>query len=407
MSFRSALVPVFVSLLALTACNSSQNTQLAEINDEVKFSAAEYGVVGSPRVTKSKKVKKGGGRYQVGKPYKIRGKWYKPKEDPTYAATGKASWYGPNFHGRLTANGEVYDQYHLSAAHPTLPLPSYVRVTNLDNKRSVMVRVNDRGPFAHGRIIDLSSKAADLLDFKKQGIADVRVEYVGKARMDGLDGKFLLASYRGPAANSIVPGATMPGTMLAMNDKTPVTPVAAVIDKQFAAEPAPPAVAEPVAAPMMVAGLPVPLRRPAYIPDGIPLLVAEEPGNKPVLMAGLQPLGYVEDNPVHQRIASAFATFDAGSKSSVGPEALERSASQFSPEAAAERKIIEIGRFQDAGALEFSRSRLSDIGLVSIRETGEENQPIWILEMVAGGDVAAAVLGQIHDRGFSRAAIIR
>ena len=192
--------------LALAGCSHSGKSEKAEINNETKFSQEEYGVASSPRVTVAKAVPKGGGRYQVGKPYKIRGRWYHPKEDPTYVASGQASWYGPNFHGRLTANGEVYDQYSLSAAHPTMPLPSYARVTNVDNGRSVIVRVNDRGPFAHNRIIDLSARAAEMLDYQKAGIADVRVEYVGKARMDGMDDKFLMASYRAPGFN-IVPGA--------------------------------------------------------------------------------------------------------------------------------------------------------------------------------------------------------
>ncbi len=104
----------------------------------------------------------------------------------------------PNFHGRLTANGEIFDQNHLSAAHPTLPLPSYVRVTNMANGRSVVVRVNDRGPFAHGREIDLSSRTADVLDFKNQGTAKVRVQYVGRAPLKGDDTRFLMASINSP-----------------------------------------------------------------------------------------------------------------------------------------------------------------------------------------------------------------
>src|SRR5690606_403974 len=94
------------------------------INDKTKFSASEYGVAASPRMTSAKRPTKGGGRAMVGKPYRVRGKWYTPKEEPGYDRAGLASWYGPNFHGRLTANGEIYDQFHLSAAHPTFPLPS-------------------------------------------------------------------------------------------------------------------------------------------------------------------------------------------------------------------------------------------------------------------------------------------
>ncbi len=165
------------------------------INTKTKFSSAEYGVKASPRVTTSRHVPKGGGRYQVGQPYKVAGKWYTPKDDPGYDATGLASWYGPNFHGRKTANGEVFDLAGISAAHPTLPLPSYVRVTNLENNHSIIVRVNDRGPYVHGRLIDVSERAAAMLGFRNAGSARVRVKYVGQAPLEGDDTRFLLASY--------------------------------------------------------------------------------------------------------------------------------------------------------------------------------------------------------------------
>lgn len=117
-----------------------------------------------------------GGVYKVGKPYQIQGVWYYPSEDYNYSETGIASWYGPNFHGKYTANGEVFDQNDVTAAHRTLPMPSYVRVTNLENGRSLVVRVNDRGPFAHGRILDLSKRAAQLLGMEGTGTARVKVE---------------------------------------------------------------------------------------------------------------------------------------------------------------------------------------------------------------------------------------
>jgi rare lipoprotein A len=144
---------------------------------------------------------KGGGRYQVGVPYQIAGTWYKPSEDPAYDRVGMASWYGDAFHGRLTANGEVFDSAAISAAHPTLPLPSYVRVTNLENNRSIIVRVNDRGPYAHKRLIDVSERTAEILDFKHDGMTQVRVEYVDRAKLDGADERFLLASYRDPGGS--------------------------------------------------------------------------------------------------------------------------------------------------------------------------------------------------------------
>lgn len=119
-----------------------------------------------------------GAGYKVGDPYQIAGTWYYPKQDFSYRETGIASWYGPGFHGRYTANGEVYDSTALTAAHRTLPMPSIVRVTNLDNGRSIKVRVNDRGPFARSRIIDVSERAAELLGFRDRGTAKVLVEVV-------------------------------------------------------------------------------------------------------------------------------------------------------------------------------------------------------------------------------------
>ena len=116
------------------------------------------------------------GDYKVGKPYKIRGIWYYPAVDPDYDETGIASWYGPGFHGKRTANGAIFDENKVSAAHKTLPLPSVVRVTNLENGRSIKVLVNDRGPYASGRIIDLSRRAAQLLDSERSGTAKVRVQ---------------------------------------------------------------------------------------------------------------------------------------------------------------------------------------------------------------------------------------
>ena len=117
-----------------------------------------------------------GGSYKIGKPYKVMGKWYYPEEDFDYNETGIASWYGSDFHAKYTANGEVYNMNSLTAAHKTLPLPSIVRVTNLENGRSLVLRVNDRGPFVDNRIIDISKRGAQLLGFQNQGTAKVRVQ---------------------------------------------------------------------------------------------------------------------------------------------------------------------------------------------------------------------------------------
>jgi rare lipoprotein A len=146
----------------------------------------------SPRYSKrvveyGQPVPKGGGRYKVGLPYTIKGKTYTPKEVSHYDQIGVASWYGKDFHGRYTANREIYDMEALTAAHTTLPLPSYVRVTNLNNGRSLVLRVNDRGPYAHNRLIDLSWAAASLLQMERSGTGRVRVQYLGRAPLNGND----------------------------------------------------------------------------------------------------------------------------------------------------------------------------------------------------------------------------
>jgi len=157
----------------------------------------KYGVSSSPRVVDfGDPVPKGGGTYRVGKPYMVAGRQYVPTEDVHYRADGLASWYGDDFHGRLTANGEVFDMLSLTAAHPTLPMPCYVRVTNLGNGKSLIVRVNDRGPYHGNRLIDVSHGAARLLDFKSSGVARVRVEYVGRAPLEGSDDRLLEATLR-------------------------------------------------------------------------------------------------------------------------------------------------------------------------------------------------------------------
>ncbi len=140
----------------------------------------------------------GGGYEMVGQPYVVNGVRYVPHADPNYNEVGYASWYGVDFHGHSTANGEIYDMNRITAAHKTLPLPSYVRVTNLENGSSIVVRVNDRGPFAAGRIIDLSAHTADLLGMQTEGIARVRVEYVGPASLDGDDDRMLMTTYSAP-----------------------------------------------------------------------------------------------------------------------------------------------------------------------------------------------------------------
>src|SRR6201991_2312111 len=210
---RSDPVLLARSVAAVAAC-----LVLANCASSGKFASRvdpRYGVSSSPRVVAmGEPVPKGGGTYRVGKPYVVGGRVYVPEEDPNYRAEGMASWYGDDFHGRLTANGEIFDMMSLTAAHPTLPIPSYARVTNIRNGKSLIVRVNDRGPYHANRLIDVSNKAAELLEFKSNGVARVRVEYVGRAPLEGTDDRQLVATLRtgtpAPAPSTVRVAAAHP-----------------------------------------------------------------------------------------------------------------------------------------------------------------------------------------------------
>jgi rare lipoprotein A len=158
-------------------------------------------------VEEGEPVPKGGGIYRAG-----RGD--APGESASYRTEGVASWYGPDFHGRRTANGEVYDMHGISAAHPTMPLPSFARVTNLDNGRSIIVRVNNRGPYTRGRVVDVSIGTARALKFYSRGLAQVRVEYIGRAPLEGSDDRMLLATLRdgapAPAPSKVMVASAKP-----------------------------------------------------------------------------------------------------------------------------------------------------------------------------------------------------
>ena len=271
-----AVLSFMAIAVALAGCASAPQPKSKSKRSKEYFAESKYGVKASPRVafSKGKPLPRGGGRDQTGQPYKVKGRWYYPKEDKNYVKIGHASWYGEAFHGRLTANGEVYDMAHLTAAHPTMPLPSYARVTNLANGSSVIVRVNDRGPYEFDRVIDLSQKAAEMLDYQHHGTANVKVEYVGRAPLEGSDDAFLMASYRPAGGDTIGQPAT--GVMMAMNGPTPTSPKSRipmpVMDAVPVSAPIPenspfavdPAYSDPSggAAPLLPANVPVPSHRP-------------------------------------------------------------------------------------------------------------------------------------------------
>ena len=185
--------------LGLAGCAQQPQQLAASGHGKEYFPSSVYGNA-SRRVVTDGPVPHGGGQYLVGKPYTVAGQTYYPSERKQ-VQVGNASWYGDAFHGRLTANGEIYDRDSFTAAHPTMPLPSYARVTNLRTNASMIVRVNDRGPFASNRIMDVSRRVAEALDFRRTGTAKVKVEYVGRASLAGSDDAKLFATLRtnGPA----------------------------------------------------------------------------------------------------------------------------------------------------------------------------------------------------------------
>lgn len=203
-SLRGSLL--LLSLASLAGCSSTQAPQRYASLGEITHIDPRYGVRASPRVVADgEEVPKGGGNYMVGKPYKIAGHTYVPSEKP-FAAEGTASWYGSDFHGRRTANGEIFDRESITAAHPTMPLPSYARVTNLKNSRSMIVRVNDRGPYHGGRVMDVSQRVAEALDFRSAGTARVKVEWIGRANLAGDDDAKLLATLRDDGEPATIDG---------------------------------------------------------------------------------------------------------------------------------------------------------------------------------------------------------
>jgi rare lipoprotein A len=183
------------AVIGLGGCAQQQQQASLTKHGKEYFPEGTYGRASPRVVADGEEVPKGGGKYLVGKAYSVAGHTYVPSERK-FAAVGAASWYGDAFHGRRTANGEIYDKNAITAAHPTMPLPSYARVTNLRNQHSIIVRVNDRGPYHGGRIMDLSAQAAEALDYKRIGTARVKVEYVGRAAIDGSDDRKLLATLR-------------------------------------------------------------------------------------------------------------------------------------------------------------------------------------------------------------------
>lgn len=313
-------------------------------------------------------VPKGGGRYQVGEPYEIAGVTYTPHEDPKYDRIGQASWYGELFHGRYTANGEIYDMDRLSAAHPTLPLPVYVQVTNLQNGRSLIVRVNDRGPFKNERIIDLSRRSAEVLGFRHRGTAQVRVQYLRRAPLSGDDSyerQFLVS--RGYQRYASKPHAVPPE----------LDPIGLA---SLAAEPAPPPLPDRPDRPVAIAATPAPSPEPAPAP---------EPQSQPAT------------------VAAAWRPGLRGSPEETGSIGFPQ---EYAPQRVAppDGPAIQAGSFKNKENAERARTVLSGIAPVDVAEVDVGGEVYYRVRVgpFPDGIAAAAALPRVTDAGYQGAKIV-
>jgi len=373
---RASTLTLLAASAALLAACASQPEPKGMVNPKPRskeyFAETEYGVKASPRAAF---MRRGGGRDQLGKPYQVRGKWYYPKEDKRYAKVGLASWYGDAFHGRLTANGEVYDTAQLTAAHPTMPLPSYARVTNLETGSSVIVRVNDRGPYHEGRIIDVSERAAQMLDYAKVGTAKVKVEYVGRAPLDGNDDQYLMASYH-PGNRIPDPSDGLPtGVMVAMNGPSPSVPVGA------AAVPFPGQLTNSGEA----AQPPLSAQAPAFgdlaLPDFGPI-VPERPdiGLPPQSPFAVASLSYADERV--QR-ADVFAALD---ESGMSPTDILRSWKKSNPQASpSSADYVAAGTFDDAAEAKRVAAALQPFGRTEIQRSDLDGNDWYAVNLYPNG----------------------
>jgi rare lipoprotein A len=375
---RAATVALLaVSAALLAACASPEPKAMVYKKNRSKeyFSESEYGVKASPRVAfRGGRLQRGGGRDQLGKPYQVRGRWYYPKEDKHYAKVGLASWYGDAFHGRLTANGEVYDMTHLTAAHPTMPLPSYARVTNLKTGSSVIVRVNDRGPYHEGRIIDVSERAAQMLDYANIGTAQVKVEYVGRAPLDGDDDQYLMASYH-PGNRAPDPSDGLPtGVMVAMNGPSPSLPVGA------AAVPFPGQLTDSAAAQAVM-----PAQSPAYgdlaLPDFGPIV----PERPEISLPPQSPFAVASLSYADERVERASNAFAALGGDGMSPADLLQSWKRQSPSAGSPTDYVAAGSFEDAADAKRVAAQLAAFGKIEIQRSELDGEDWYSVNLYPDG----------------------
>jgi len=355
------------------------------------------------------------GTYKVGNPYQVAGQWYYPKVDLAYNERGVASWYGPNFHGKKTANGEIFDMTLIGAAHKTLPLPSVVRVTNLENGRSLVVRINDRGPFVRGRIIDLSRRAAQLLGFTRKGTAMVHVRLLPnesrRAAVEaGATGKQLMA-YGSPAPKA------SPSIPVSVEKLAPVEGVMVSDLPRQAAEPPQPV--EKVAA---TAAPPV-IDAPPSETDPGPAAAGNQAPNAPPPYGAMTAIAGNNANPPLQSSTpseSAPVTSPAFAKPvadnvDVRSEAIDvaalpsREKIELLPVESQPNIFIQAGAFREYINANRLRARLTSLGHpVNVSQVYVTNQPFFRVRLgpMTNVDDADLALERVVALGYPEARII-
>jgi rare lipoprotein A len=317
----------------------------------------------------------GAGRYKVGAPYQVAGVWYVPQEQPHYNETGVASWYGDAFHMKPTANGEIFDMNGLSAAHTTLPLPSIVEVTNLDNGKKIQVRVNDRGPFVGGRIIDLSHEAARELGYDRKGLANVRVRYVGPAPLgvDPPDRRYA------SAAPSVTSSYVAPATVSSANRGT--------MDQNLAMAAGLPASAPPKATATV---WPTPAWAGAAA-DGPAYIV---PPPTTVSSSALAPIGAAASPPA----PTAYASMAYAPNPYVA-----------APPVTSGGYRIQAGAFSDPGNAQRVASQLSVAGRATVEPIQRGDATLYRVMLQSGDDEgeAWALRDRVASYGFAEARVVR
>ncbi|MGH7094755.1 MAG: septal ring lytic transglycosylase RlpA family protein [Stellaceae bacterium] len=293
--------------------------------------------------------------FKIGAPYEVKGVWYTPRADYAYDKTGTASWYGKQFQGRYTANGEVFDINRLSAAHTTLPLPSIVEVTNLRNGRSLQLRVNDRGPFADGRIIDVSRRAAQLLGFENAGVAPVHVRILPRRSIAAAE-QVIRASGQDSAVLAAAIAASRQPVMQANNAPSESAPAA------------------PQTQPMRLAG------------------------------AAPSPPFYPRPSP-----EAASPPLPSSSRPAPRPAAAPAPAPYRSPFAKTPRLLfVQAGAFTREDAAQRLSSAIAPLGEVAIVTTSEHGYPIYrvCLGPAATGYEAEMLRARLVGNGYAAARIV-